>query len=106
MENLKFSRTEMAAILYWARLMAVADGKAHPNEVKMMVNEANRFGISVSDNKSLSYREKLNKRKSIFKEATKTRKAIHTVFVTTSGLVQNAYANEIQNSVCVNDLFS
>ena len=53
MENLKFSRTEMAAILYWAGLMAAADGKAHPNEVKMMVNEANRFGISVTDNKSL-----------------------------------------------------
>ena len=52
-----------------------------------------------------AYREKLNKRKSIFKEATKTRKAIHTVFVTTDGLVQNAYANEIQNSVCLNDLF-
>ena len=49
--------------------------------------------------------EKLDRRKDVFREVTKTRKALHTVFVTTEGLVQNAFAGEVQNEVCLEDLF-
>ena len=52
-ERLSFSRQEMAAIIQIAGAMAGADGKAHPNELKMMANEANRFGISDTDFKTL-----------------------------------------------------
>ncbi len=51
------------------------------------------------------YMAKLNKRKSVFREITQTRKALHTVFVTTDGLVRNACAGDIQNEVCLEDLF-
>lgn len=52
-----------------------------------------------------AYHDRLNQRKVIFAEATKTKKALHTVFVTTDGLTQNAYANDVQNEVCLDDLF-
>ena len=54
---------------------------------------------------SEAYLEKLNNRKVVFREVTKTKKALHTVFVTTDGLVQNAYAGDIQNEVCLDDLY-
>ncbi len=52
-----------------------------------------------------AYQETLDKRKHIFREVTKTKKALHTVFVTTDGLVQNAYAGDVQNEVCLDDLY-
>lgn len=54
---------------------------------------------------SEAYMEKLDRRKDVFREVTKTRKALHTVFVTTEGIVQNAYAGEVQNEVRLEDLF-
>lgn len=54
---------------------------------------------------SEAYQEKLNTRKAVFGEVTKTRKALHTVMVITDGLVRNAYSSDIQNEVCLNDLF-
>lgn len=48
-ENLSFNRMEMKAILKIAGAMAGADGKAHPNEVKMMMNECRRFGIDATE---------------------------------------------------------
>ena len=54
---------------------------------------------------SEAYLEKLNNRKVVFREVTKTKKALHTVFVTTDGLVQNAYAGDVQNEVCLDDLY-
>ena len=44
-------------------------------------------------------------RKVIFTEVAKSKKAIHTIMVTTDGLVHNIYAGDIQNEVCLNDLF-
>lgn len=41
-----------------------------------------------------------------FSQVTKTRKAVHTVMVTTYGLTHNAYANDIQNQVTMYDLFA
>lgn len=43
----------MAAIIQVAGAMAGADGNAHPNETKMMMQEAIRFGISGEDFASL-----------------------------------------------------
>ncbi len=54
---------------------------------------------------SESYLDEMNHRKDIFKETTKTKKSVHIIMVTTDGLVQNAYSKEIQNEVCLNDLF-
>lgn len=48
-ENLQFSRQEMAAIIQIAGAMAGADGEAHPNEKKMMLNEAKRFNIDADE---------------------------------------------------------
>ena len=52
-ENLQFSRQEMAAIIQIAGAMAGADGEAHPNEKKMMINEAKRFNIDADEFSSL-----------------------------------------------------
>jgi len=41
----------------------------------------------------------------VLREETGTRKAIHPVYVTVCGLKQNAYANEIQSQVTLDDLF-
>ena len=52
-ENLSFSKQEMAAIIQLAGAMGAADGEVHPNELAMMANESNRFGISNEELKSL-----------------------------------------------------
>ncbi len=49
-------------------------------------------------------RDMANKRLA-FRTATKTKKAIHTVMVTTYGLSKNAYAQDFQNQVTMEDLF-
>ena len=53
-----------------------------------------------------AYHEKLNRRKAVFAEVTKTRKALHTVLITTYGLAKNAYVGDIQNEIQLDDLFS
>ncbi len=53
-----------------------------------------------------AYHEKLNRRKAVFAEVTKTRKALHTVLITTYGLANNAYVGDIQNEIQLDDLFS
>ena len=54
---------------------------------------------------SESYQKDLNDRKDVFRQVTKTQKSVHTVMVTTDGLLYNAYTKDIQNEVCLNDLF-
>ena len=49
--------------------------------------------------------EKFRVRASLFRLDTKTRKAIHTVVVSASGLVRNAYANGVQAAITLDDLF-
>ena len=48
---------------------------------------------------------KLRRRKSVFKQVTQTRKAIHTTMITTYGVAHNAYWNNIQSEVDLKDLF-
>ena len=49
--------------------------------------------------------ERLRRRKSVFRQVTKTRKAIHTTMITTYGAAHNAYWNNIQSEVTLEDLF-
>ena len=44
-------------------------------------------------------------KKAAFLRATETRKAVHVTYVTTFGLVRNAYANSVQSEVTLDDLF-
>ncbi|MGM9759756.1 MAG: hypothetical protein ACI30I_06530 [Parabacteroides sp.] len=54
---------------------------------------------------SEAYERELISRKSTFREVTHTTRAIHTVLVTTCGLVRNAHIGEVQNEVVLDDLF-
>ena len=44
-------------------------------------------------------------KKAAFRRETGTRKAVHVTYVTTFGLVRNAYANSVQSEVTLDDLF-
>ncbi|MCQ2207852.1 MAG: ATP-binding protein [Paludibacteraceae bacterium] len=52
-----------------------------------------------------SYAERLTNRRELFRETTKTKKALHLVLVTTYGIKRNAYSNVAQNEVTSEDLF-
>ena len=51
------------------------------------------------------YEAELIQKKATFAEVTKTKSALHTVMITTDGLMRNAYIGEIQNEVVSDDLF-
>ena len=51
------------------------------------------------------YDEELRRKASVFEYATKTRKAVRILIVTSYGLVKNAYANDIPNQLTMDDLF-
>jgi len=51
------------------------------------------------------YEQELIEKKATFAEVTATSSAVHTVIVTTNGLVHNAFVGEIQNEVDLEDLF-
>ena len=51
------------------------------------------------------YDETLQRRCDIFKSETKTPKAVHLTFITSTGLVRNAYSFDIQNTITADDLF-
>ena len=42
----------------------------------------------------------------VFRAVSKTRKAVHLTMVTSVGLVRNAYANQVQSEVTLDDLFA
>ena len=48
---------------------------------------------------------KIARRRSALREVIGMRKAIHVVMVTAAGLVGNAWANEVQCQVTLDDLF-
>ena len=52
-----------------------------------------------------AYADWLRERKGIFRDATKSNKALHTTLVTTWGLRPNTYASEIQKVVTMDELF-
>ena len=57
---------------------------------------------AITKDYDMSLRQKLE----AFRIGTNCRKAIHLTMVTTYGLVENAYAETVQNSVVMDDLFN
>ena len=52
-----------------------------------------------------AYLKKLTDRREAFREATRTRKALHLTFVTINGVRHNEQWGMIQNEVTANELF-
>ena len=65
-------------------------------EIKFSVSE---FSIDKD------YEEKLKKKIQVFREATKTRKALQLVMITTFGVRLNAHSGIMQSQVRMDDLF-
>ena len=51
------------------------------------------------------YESELRNKKNVFSSATRTRKAVHTIMITTYGLKQNAYCWSVQKNVMMDALF-
>ncbi|MGN0906381.1 MAG: hypothetical protein ACI4NM_04475 [Bullifex sp.] len=51
------------------------------------------------------YETRLRERTALFRHATKTRKALHLTFITTSGVKRNTHYGVIQSEVKLDDLF-
>ena len=60
---------------------------------------AKEYAITSADDASM------RNKKAAFKRETRTRKAVHVTYVTTFGLKRNAYANDVQSEVTLDDLF-
>ena len=56
---------------------------------------------TITKDYEMSLRQKLE----AFRIGTNCRKAIHLTMVTTYGLIKNAYAETVQSSIMMNDLF-
>ena len=52
------------------------------------------------------YIAELERKKEIFLQETKTKKSIHMTMITANGLTHNAYRNEIQAEITLDDLFA
>lgn len=52
------------------------------------------------------YASKLSRKLSVFREVTKTRKAVHLTMITASGIERNEYSSRIQSEVTLDDLFA
>lgn len=50
--------------------------------------------------------EAVRRKKLVLKEETGTKKAVYVTYVTTEGLKRNAYANDVQSEVTLDDLFN
>lgn len=52
------------------------------------------------------YAAELRRKRNVFMDVTGTKKALHTVMVTTNGVAHNSEWNEIQNEITMDDLFA
>ena len=52
-----------------------------------------------------AYSKELKHKRDVFKEQTKTRKAVHLTMITTEGVKRNVYFNDIQSEVLLDQLF-
>lgn len=52
-----------------------------------------------------AYSKELKHKRDVFKEQTKTRKAVHLTMITTEGVKRNVYYNDIQSEVSLDQLF-
>ena len=51
------------------------------------------------------YDERLRSRTETFRSSTKTKKALHTIFITTYGVERNKYSGNVQRVLTLQDLF-
>ena len=51
------------------------------------------------------YAKDLKRKREVYREQTKTKKAIHLTMITTEGIKKNAYYNDIQAEVTMDQLF-
>ena len=72
------------------------DRVANICEIKFSINE-----IAIDKD----YEDKLRKKLTVFREATKTRKALQLVMITTYGVRQNSHSGIVQSQVTLDDLF-
>jgi hypothetical protein len=54
---------------------------------------------------SKDFIDEFYRKRQIFSEVTKTKKAIHLTLITAEGITDNAYAHEIQSHITIDDLF-
>lgn len=54
---------------------------------------------------SAEYALELDRRRRVYADVTKTKRAVHTIMITSEGLVNNNQWKQIQNEVTLNDLF-
>ena len=88
------------------------DGRKAASQIDLLIDRADRV-INLCEikfaNKEFvidkSYEEKLRQRSDIIQELTNNKKNIHLTFITTFGLHKNVYANRVQNSLTMSDLF-
>ena len=55
---------------------------------------------------SADYADELARKRNIFQAVTATKKAVHTVMVTTDGMAHNEYTYDVQAEINLNDLYS
>ena len=53
-----------------------------------------------------AYSKELKQKRDVFREQTKTRKAVHLTMITTEGVKRNVYYNDIQSEVTLDQLFA
>lgn len=51
------------------------------------------------------YAEELARKRNVFQSVTGTKSAVHSIMITTYGLVQNEYCGEVQADIQLNDLY-
>lgn len=73
-----------------------ADGIVNICEMKFC---AEPYVITAEDDMAM------RRKKEVFRRVTATRKAVHVTYVTPFGLKRNAYANDVQSEVTLDDLF-
>lgn len=90
-----------------------SNDKENPAQIDLLIERNDKI-INLCEMKYASeefvidkkYDEILRKKRGGFRTQTKTKKAIHTTFVTTYGLKHNAYFGNIQSEVTMDDLFA
>ena len=89
------------------------DVHPHGAQIDLLIDRAdqviNLCEIKYSRGKFMpdkAFIEELNRKRQIFIDVTKTKKAVHLTLITTEGLADNAYAREIQSHLCLDDIFS
>ena len=77
----------------------IAENGIHYIDLCEMKYSKDKFTIT-SD-----YADEIIRKRNLFQTVTGTKKAIHSIMVTTDGLTQNEYCGDIQAEIQLDDLF-